>query len=189
MYMSYYQIGRNNMQLVVRSPSEPAQLVGPIRQILREMDPNIPLAEVATMESIVNDSLSGFRVITSSLGLLSAISLLLALVGLYGVLSFYVSQRYHEIGVRMVLGANTHNVANLVLSRGMALVAAGLVIGLTASYWATEAVQRLLFGIESTDPLTFVVTALGFGSVALMACLVPAWRATRTDPVCTLQAE
>jgi putative ABC transport system permease protein len=189
MYMSYYQIGGRSMRLVVRSHSDPTPLTSPIRQILREMDPNIPLAEVATMESIVSDSLSDFRVITSSLGLLSAISLLLALVGLYGVLSFYVSQRYHEIGVRMVLGANTHNVANLVLSRGMALVAAGLVIGLTASYWTTAVVQRLLFGVESTDPVTFLVTALGFGSVALMACLVPAWRATRTDPVCTLQAE
>jgi putative ABC transport system permease protein len=189
MYMSYQQIGSRGMRMVVRSQTDPTQLTGPIRQILREMDPNIPLAEVATMESIVSDSLSGFRVITSSLGLLSAISLLLALVGLYGVLAFYVSQRYHEIGVRMVLGANTKNVANLVLSRGMGLVAAGLAIGLIASYWATAAVQRLLFGVGSTDPVTFAVTALGFGSVSLMACLVPAWRATRTDPVCTLQAE
>jgi putative ABC transport system permease protein len=140
------------------------------------------------MASIVGDSLSDFRVITSSLGLLSAISLLLALVGLYGVLAFYVSQRGHEIGVRMVLGANTRNVANLVLSRGMALVTFGLVIGLTASFWATAVVQRLLFGIGSTDPITFIVTTLGFGSVALLACLVPAWRAARTDPVRTLQA-
>jgi putative ABC transport system permease protein len=189
MYMSYYQIGSNSMRLVVRGQGDPTSLIAPIRQILRQKDPNVPLAAVATMESIVGDSLSDFRVITSSLGLLSAISLLLALVGLYGVLAFYVSQRCHEIGVRMVLGANTRNVANLVLSRGMALVAVGLVIGLTASYWATAVVQRLLFGIGATDPVTFIVTALGFGSVALLACLVPAWRAARTDPVQTLQAE
>jgi len=189
MYMSYYQIGRTRMRLAVRAQSDPAQLIAPIRAILREKDRNIPLAEAETMESIVGDSLSDFRVITSSLGLLSGIALLLALVGLYGVLAFYVSQRYHEIGVRMVLGANAFHVANLVLSRGMALVAIGLAVGLIASYWATNLVQRLLFGIESTDPMTFIVTAVGFGCVALMACVVPAVRATRTDPAFTLQSE
>jgi putative ABC transport system permease protein len=141
------------------------------------------------MVSIIDDALSDFRIITSSLGLFSSIALLLSLVGLYGVLAYYVSQRYHEIGVRMALGANARQVANLVLTRGMALVAIGLVMGLTASYWATHLIQRLLFGVESTDPATFIVTALGFGLVALMACLVPAWRATRVDPVLTLQAE
>ncbi|MCP4901503.1 MAG: ABC transporter permease [bacterium] len=189
MYMSYYQIGRTAMGLSVRTQDDPGQVIVPIREILREMDRNIPLEEAMTMESIVGDSLSDFRVITSSLGLLSAIALLLALVGLYGVLAFYVSQRYHEIGIRMVLGANAFNVANLVLSRGLALVATGLAVGLVASYWATGLVQRLLFGIGSTDPMTFLMTALGFGSVALVACLIPAWRATRADPVLTLQAE
>ena len=89
----------------------------------------------------------------------------------------------------MVLGANARQVANLVLTRGMALVGVGLVVGLAASYWATNLIQRLLFGVGSTDPITFFVTALGFGLIALMACLVPAWRATRADPVLTLQAE
>ena len=189
MYMSYYQIAENGMQLAVRAQGDPAALVGPIREILRAKDPNIPLAEPATMVSIIDNALSDFRVITSSLGLLSVIALLLALVGLYGVLSYYVSQHYHEIGVRMVLGANARQVANLVLTRGMALVGVGLVVGLAASYWATNLIQRLLFGVGSTDPITFFVTALGFGLIALMACLVPAWRATRADPVLTLQAE
>jgi putative ABC transport system permease protein len=189
MYMSYYQVPMDSMRLTVRTATDPAALTRPIREILRAKDPNIPLAEPATMASILDDALSDFRVITSSLGLFSAIALLLALVGLYGVLAYYVRQRHHEIGVRMALGASARQVANLILSRGMGLVAAGLVAGLIASYWATRLFQRLLFGVESTDPATFVVTALGFGLVALMACLAPAWRATRVDPVVILQAE
>jgi putative ABC transport system permease protein len=189
MYFSYYQNPRSSMRIAVRTQGDPAALTGPIREILRAKDQNIPLAEPATMASIIDGSLSDFRIITSSLGLFSAIALLLALVGLYGVLAYYVSQRYHEIGVRMALGANARQVARLVLSRGMGLVAAGLVVGLAGSYWATKLIQELLFGVESTDPATFMVAALGFGLVALMACLLPAWRATRVDPVATLQAE
>lgn len=189
MYMSYYQVPRDSMRLVVRTASDPAALTRPIREILRAKDRNIPLAEPATMASILDDALSDFRVITSALGLFSVLALLLALVGLYGVLAYYVRQRYHEIGVRMALGASARQVANLILSRGMGLVAVGLIAGLIASYWATRLIQRLLFGVESTDPATFVVATLGFGLVALVACLAPAWRATRVDPVVILKAE
>jgi putative ABC transport system permease protein len=189
MYMSYYQIGQTWMCIAARTQGNPEQLIEPMREILKELDHNIPLAQATSMEAIVSNSMSDFRVITSSLGLLSSIALLLALVGLYGVLAFYVSQRTHEIGVRMVLGANTFKVANLVLSRGMAMVAVGLVIGLVASYWATDLVQRLLFEVGATDPITFIGATMGFGVVAFVACLVPAWRATRADPAQTLQAE
>jgi ABC-type antimicrobial peptide transport system permease subunit len=141
------------------------------------------------MAAILDDALSDYRIITSSLGLFSSIALLLALVGLYGVLAYYVSQRYHEIGVRMALGASRGQVAKIILSRGMGMVAVGLVLGIAGSYWATRLIQQLLFGVEPTDPTTFVVSALAFGMVALMACLLPAWRATRIDPVMVLQAE
>ncbi len=160
-----------------------------MREVLRAKDRNIPLAEPATMASILDDELSDFRIITSSLGLFSSIALLLALVGLYGVLPYYVSQRYLEIGVRMALGASRRQVANSIVSRGMGMVAVGLVVGLVLSYWATNLIQQLLFGIEPTDPATFMAAALGFGLVALVACLLPAWRATRVDPVTILQAE
>jgi ABC-type antimicrobial peptide transport system permease subunit len=189
MYMSYYQVAGSFMNLTVRAEGDPTALVDPIRQILRQKDRNIPLVEPATMQSIVDASLADFRVIASSLGLLSLISLLLALVGLSGVLGCFVSQRYHEMGVRMVLGATDWQVASLVLSRGMALVGIGLIAGLCASFWATDLIRRLLFGVNSTDPFTFIVSAVGFGSVALLACLLPAWRATQADPVLTLQAE
>jgi putative ABC transport system permease protein len=189
MYMSYYQAPRSSMCITVRAQSDPAALTGSVREVLRAKDRNIPLAEPATMAAILDDALSDYRIITSSLGLFSAIALLLALVGLYGVLAYYVSQRYHEIGVRMALGASAKQVANMILARGMGLVLLGLIAGVTASLWATNFVQQQLYGVGSTDPATFVVTALGFGFVALFACLVPAWRATRVDPVTTLHAE
>jgi predicted permease len=189
MYMSYYQIGRGSMRLTVRAHGDAETLTGPIHKILKAKDRNIPLAEAETMTAIIDDELSDFRVITSSLGLFSTIALLLALVGIYGVLAYYVSQRYHEIGVRMALGASSRQVANLVLTRGLALVAIGVFFGVVASFWTTNLIQQQLFGVEAFDPVTFAATALGFGVVALMACLLPAWRATRVDPVLTLQAE
>jgi putative ABC transport system permease protein len=189
MYMSYKQVAWNRMNLVVRTQDDPVALIGPVREIVRAKDRNIPLAEPASMASIIDDALSDYRIITSSLGLFSSIALLLALVGLYGVLAYYVSQRYHEIGVRMALGASRQQVAKIVLSRGMGMVAVGLVLGVTGSSWATRIIQHLLFGVEPTDPTTFVFAALTFGLVALLACLLPAWRATRVDPVMVLQAE
>ena len=189
MYMSHAQIGGGRMQLVVRTRQDPAGLIGPVKDLLKTKDPNVLLADPATMETIIDDALADFRVITSSLGLLSIIAVLLALVGLYGVLAYYVSQRHHEIGVRMTLGATARQVANLVLSRGMALVLTGIAIGLVAAFWATGLIQRLLFGVESTDAATFIATALGFSLVATIACLIPAVRAARVDPVLTLKAE
>jgi predicted lysophospholipase L1 biosynthesis ABC-type transport system permease subunit len=189
MYMSYSQNAGGRMELAVRTLTEPTTLIGPIREIVRTKGTNVPLADPQTMESIIDGTLSDFRVITSALGLLSFIAVLLALVGLYGVLAYFVAQRHHEIGVRITFGATARQVANLVLTRGMALVAVGVAVGLVASYWATSFVQRLLFGVESTDPLTFLTTALGFAVVATIACLVPALRATRVNPVIILKAE
>jgi len=189
MYMPYAQNAQSTMHLVVRTQTGPEALVGPIREALKAKDRNIPLAEPSSMRTIADNSMTDFRVVTTSLGLLSGIALLLALVGLYGVLAYYVSQRSHEIGVRIVLGASSRQIANLVLSRGMALVGIGLAIGITAAFWATGFIQRLLFGVEPTDPAAFTVAAVGYGAAALVACLIPAWRATRADPAVTLQAE
>jgi putative ABC transport system permease protein len=188
MYMSYYQVPRSAMRIAIKTASDPAVLVAPLREILRAKSRNIALAEPATMNAILDDAMSDYRIVTSSLGLFSTIALLLAMVGLYGVLAYYVSQRYHDIGVRLALGARPGQVATLVVAHGMGLVVAGLAIGLTGSFWATHLVQQLLFGVEPTDSATFLVVALLCGSVALIACLLPAWRATRVDPVVTLQS-
>ena len=188
MYMSYYQVPGSSMRIAIKTGGDAEALTQPLREILRAKDRNIPLAEPATMAAILDDAVSDYRVITSTLGLFSAVALSLAMVGLYGVLAYYVSQRYHEIGVRMALGAKPRQVANLILSRGLGLVLAGLAIGLAGSLWASQLIQQLLFGVEPTDLATFVVVALSCGFVALMACLLPAWRATRVDPVATLHS-
>ena len=177
------------MRIAVRTSGEPTTLVGSVREILRSKDRNIPLAEPASMTSIIDDAVADFRVITFSLGLLSSIALLLAAVGLYGVLAYYVSQRYHEIGVRMALGASASKLLTLVLGRGFALVGLGLVLGIGGSLAATRLLQQLLFETEPTDLTTYVGVALFLGVVTLLACLLPAWRASRVDPVDALRAE
>jgi len=189
MYMSYKQVPRFSMWIVVRTAGNPDGLVQPIRAILQAKDRNLPLAEPATMVSVLAEALADVRIITASLGIFSLIAILLALVGLYGALAHYVSQRNHEIGVRMALGASRRLVANLILSRGMGMVAAGLVAGLIGSYWATRVLQQLLFGVDPADPIAFVAAAVSFVLIALIACLLPAWRATRVNPVIIMQAE
>ncbi len=189
MYMSYFQNPREVMRIAVRTAADTSSVARPIQEILRTKDANLLLAEPVTMASVLDDALSDFRITTSALGLFSSIALLLALVGLYGVLAYNVSQRYHEIGVRMALGAGRRHVAMMILSRGMGMVAAGLVFGMVAAYWTTQLIQGLLFRVAPNDPTTFILAALSFGATAVMACLLPAWRATRVDPVTVIQSE
>jgi len=189
MYASYPQLPMERMKLAVRTAESPTEMTSPIREILRRKDRNIPLAEPASMESIIDDAISESRIVTLSLGVFSAIALLLALVGLYGVLSYFVNDRHQEIGVRMALGASAHQVVRFVLFRAMVLVAIGLIFGLVGSFWASRLIQRLLFQVESADPSTLGAVTLSFVVVALMTCALPAWRASRVDPASALQAE
>ena len=189
MYASYPQLPMERMKLAVRTAGSPTELIGPIRGILARKDRNIPLAEPASMDSIINEAIADSRVVTLSLGVFSAIALLLSLVGLYGVLSYFVNERHQEIGVRMALGANAREVVRFVLSRAMAMVAIGLMFGLVGSFWASRLIRRLLFEVESADPSTLGAVTLSFVVVALMTCSLPAWRAARVDPASALQAE
>jgi putative ABC transport system permease protein len=189
MYMSYRQVPQSLMRIAVRTSGDPTALVGPVREILREKDRNIPLAEPAAMTFIINDTLSDYRVITLSLGILSAIALLLAVVGLYSVLAYHVSQRYHELGLRMALGASGSSLIKLILVRGFVLVGIGLVLGIAGSVGATRLLQQFLYETEPTDPVTFVGVSLFLGLVTLLACFLPAWRASRVSPVDALRAE
>ena len=189
MYASYPQLPMERMKLAVRTAGSPTELIGPIRGILARKDRNIPLAEPASMDSIIDEAIADSRVVTLSLGVFSAIALLLSLVGLYGVLSYFVNERHQEIGVRMALGANAREVVRFVLSRAMAMVAIGLMFGLVGSFWASRLIRRLLFEVESADPSTLGAVTLSFVVVALMTCSLPAWRAARVDPASALQAE
>jgi predicted permease len=182
-YFSHAQIGYSAMSLVIRTQGNPDLLVGPLRSALAALDRNVPLANPITMEEILSDSVAATRVINVTLAIFAAVALFLATIGLYGVLAFHVARRIHEIGIRMALGATAGNVMRLIFGKGMFLVTLGLATGLVIAIWATRVLQQQLYGIETTDPMTYVGVAACFALVGTLACLVPAMRAVRIDPV------
>ncbi|MEZ5292436.1 MAG: ABC transporter permease [Vicinamibacterales bacterium] len=189
MYMSALQTPRFAMYLTVRTAGDPEGVVTPLRDLLRHKDPTIALAEPTGMTAIVDDALADSRVVTLALAMFSGVALVLALVGLYSVLAFYVGQRRRELGVRMALGASGGDVMSLVLGRGLRLTGAGLAAGLAGAYVATSALGSLLFHTAPTDLSTFLLAPVLFAAVSALACLVPAWRASRVNPVDALRAE
>ncbi|NIM50755.1 MAG: FtsX-like permease family protein, partial [Gemmatimonadales bacterium] len=189
MYGSYMQRPYYTMRLAIRTAGEPTSVARALRFAVRELDRNIPLAELATMDQLLARSTARRRVIAISLTLFASAALLLATIGLYGVLAYYVSQRTHEIGIRVALGARAAQVVQLVLTRGVGLVTVGIVLGVAAAFGVTRFIQRMLFGVEPTDPTTFAAVSLLLALIALIACLIPAWRALRVDPLTALQAE
>ena len=191
MYLSYYANRSARMGVALRTEGDPAALAPAVRATVHQLDPNIPVTEFDTMESIIANSntVSSSRMVTSSLGLFAGVALLLATVGLYGVLAHYVSQRSHEIGVRLALGAQGTSVLKMILWRGLVLVGIGLVLGIAGAIGGVRFLEQQLYGVGRTDPLTFVSVSAFFVFVAVAACLLPAWRATRVDPIIALQAE
>ncbi|HKY43072.1 MAG TPA: ABC transporter permease [Pyrinomonadaceae bacterium] len=177
------------MNLVVRTTSNPNQLVEPVKAQVREMDPTQPVSNLRTMDTLISRSVAADRFSMWLLGLLASLALALATTGLFSLLSYLVSQRTHEIGVRMALGAQRRDVFQLVLGQGALLLAAGLAIGLVASFICTRLFSRLLFGVSATDPLTFMVTPALLSLAAFFACYIPARRATRVDPLVALRAD
>jgi putative ABC transport system permease protein len=179
----------NISTLLVRSSKDPVPLVNTIRRQIHSVDPDLPLANVATMEDLIDDSFKPQRFNALLMGLFAALALLLAVVGLYGVLSYTVAQRRHEIGIRMALGAQSHNIVFLVLKQGLRLTILGVAIGLAGAFGLTRLIERLLFGVSATDPLTFILIALLLTLVALLACWMPARRAARVDPLVALRTD
>ncbi len=174
---------------VLRTTGEPLALGAAIRSELRQLDPALPIRNLRSMEQLVGRSVAPQRFNLSLLGLLAGLGLVLAAVGIYGVMAYGVSQRAQEIGLRMALGAQTRDVMKLVVKQGMALALIGVAIGLIASFALTRLMKTLLFGVSATDPLTFIVISLLLAFVALMACWIPARRATKVDPMVALRAE
>jgi putative ABC transport system permease protein len=189
MYYSYRQSPVFGMSIAVRAQGEPSVLTGAVRDVLRARDPNIPLADVETMEVVLAGSIADTKVVTSVLGVFAAIALLLAALGLYSVLAYYVARRANEIGIRLALGATPNRVLQLVLQKGLILVAVGLAVGLAGAFGLTRFIQQQLFGVQPTDPATFATVGVLFMLVGTVACLVPGWRAVRIDPARTLQVE
>ena len=188
-YASYYQIPFSFMRIAVRTAGEPRSIVGLLRDAVWSLNRDIPIARIVTMDEVLASSVDRYRVMAASLAGFAGIAILLATLGLYGVLAYYVTRRQYEIGVRVALGAGRSAIVELVIKRGIALVALGLAIGLVAAFGLTRLLQGLLFNTAPTDPTTFVSVSALFALVGLMACLAPAWRALRVDPVVVLQAE
>jgi len=177
------------MTLVISTTSEPMALVNSVRSEMHRVDPNIPVSKVMTMRMITDKAISAPRFNLLLLVLFASVALLLAAVGIYGVLSYLVAQRKHEIGVRMALGAQSGDVLRLIIKQGMVLTLIGVCIGLVSAFLLTRVLSSLLYGISSTDPLAFTSVSLLLIGVALTACYIPARRATRVDPIVALREE
>ena len=176
-------------ELAIRTSGEPSNLAGSVRQIIRETDPDQPVSNVATMAEVLGEEAAQRRMGMIMLAGFAGLALLLASLGIYGVLAYFVTQHTSEIGVRQALGATPRNILFLVLKKGMGLTLAGIAIGLIASFGLTRLMKSLLFGVNASDPLTFVAVPVLLALVALVACLLPALRATRIDPLVALRYE
>ena len=174
---------------VMRSSINPASLAGQVRADIRALDPLLPVDDVRTMDEYMSDAMAGNRFALVLIGIFGITALVLASVGLYGVLAYVVTQRTPEIGVRMAFGAESSNILKLIVGQGAVLTTIGLVVGLIAAFWLTRFMTSLLVGIAPTDPVTFVGIAVLFAGVALLASLIPAMRATLVDPVVALREE
>ncbi len=193
-YQSWRQVLRRMTfaTFEVRTSGDPAAAVAGIRQAMHEVDSNLPLSDVRTQVQQANDTLSMERMFAKLLTLFGLIAQQLAAIGLYGIMAYVVSQRTHEIGIRMALGADRRNVLMMVVRQGMVLTLIGVALGLAAAYVLTkylESLTSMLFGVEPRDPWTFAVIAVVLSLVALIACLVPARRATKVDPLRALRYE
>jgi len=177
------------MNLIIRTATDPLTLAAAVRREVQAVDRNQPVYNINTMEQTLAQSLATQRLSMTLLTFFAGVALLLAAIGIYGVLSYAVTQRTHEIGLRMALGAQRKDVLKLVVGQGMMLVVVGIIIGLVASFILMRLMASLLYGVSATDPVTFASVALLLAVVALLACYIPARRAMRVDPMIALRYE
>jgi putative ABC transport system permease protein len=189
MYVPHSQQSWPFLTLVVRSSSDPMALAGPVRSQILALDNDQPVSGIRSMEGMVSASIAQPRFYLLLLSIFAALALVLAAVGIYGVLSYSVTQRMHEIGIRMALGAKQSDVIKLVVGQGMMLALVGVAIGLVSAFVFTRLMSSMLYGVSATDPVTFAALALLLTAVALLASYIPARRATKVDPMIALRYE
>jgi predicted permease len=190
MYLDFRQgNGASALEMVVRSPRPAASLIPDVRAALLAHDRSLPNGEYYELETLIDHAVAPRRLITELLGFFSTLALALAAIGLYGVIAYSVVQRTQEIGIRMAIGAQRRDVLALVLGGGLKLVLLGVAIGLAGAFALTRVLQSFLYGVSATDPLSFVGNAALLLAVATAACLLPALRATKVDPLAALRAE
>jgi putative ABC transport system permease protein len=194
-YEAYYPAGQypvpsspiNGVTIVIRAGNDPRSLIVPLKKIVADLDPNIPVYDVGLLDELVAKAFATKRLATVVVSLFSGAALLLAAVGLYGVLSYSVSQRKREFGVRMALGAQSNSILQLVIKKGLIVVGIGLTIGLVTALVLSHLIAGILYGVSATDFVSIGLSILILGFVALIACLLPALRATRIDPLSALR--
>jgi len=177
------------MTVVVRTTTDPLSVISAVRRELQALDPNQPVFNVSTMETNLDQSLATERLSMGLFAVLASLALILAAVGIYGVMSYTVMQRTHEIGIRMAIGAQRHDVFTMVIGRGMKLVMTGVALGLIGAFSLTRLMRTMLFGVAPTDPVTFVSIAILLTAIAMVACYVPGRRAMKVDPLRALRYE
>jgi predicted permease len=180
---------RGGISFVMRSSLSSGAATQAIRTAIREADPHVPVFQIHSMESAISDSLATQRFASLLLGIFAAVAFLLSGIGIYGVMAYAVTQRTHEIGIRMAIGARPVNILQLVVGRGMVLAGIGLAAGLLGAWWMTHLLAGFLYGIGARDPITFAAVALALAMVAFLACYIPARRAMKVDPMVALRYE
>jgi putative ABC transport system permease protein len=188
-YTPYAQEPWRAMYLVIRTGPTSSQLAAAVRGEVGALDKTLPIFNVKPMERVVAERMSPKRLATFMMAVFALLALVLAGVGIYAVMSYAVSQRTHEIGIRMALGAQARDIFKLIIKQGLTLTLVGLGIGLVGAYGMTRAMAQILYGVTATDPLTFVGISLLLGLVAMLACYVPTRKATKVDPMVALRCE
>jgi predicted permease len=188
-YVPFAQMGVNGMTLLVRTNTDPLAIARSVRSEVLAIDKNQPVYDVKTLAQRVNEAVAVSRSLMVLFAAFALLALVLGAVGIYGIVSYSVTQRTHEIGIRMALGARAAHVLSLIMKNGLTLVLAGIVIGVGSAIGLTRFLATLLFGVEPTDGVTFVIVSATFFVIAMVAALVPATRATRVDPVIALRSE
>jgi putative ABC transport system permease protein len=188
-FVSQLQQPRPSLTLVLRTAGDPATAAAALRREVAAMDPRLAVGDVRTLADVVSESVATPRLNVLLLGVFAAIGIVLAAIGLYGVISYSVASRRQEIGIRMALGARPLDVVGMVVRQGMGMTGGGLLLGLVGAFAATRLLRSLLVGVSATDPAVFLAVPVLLGAVALLATWLPGRRATRVDPMVALRSD